>query len=70
MTTPELNSLKEDVTEIKTDVKDLNKNFNDFRVFLADTYVKKADYDKDKNKNLAIGGIIATIISAIISYFK
>lgn len=66
----ELSTLKGDVTEIKSDVKQLSTNFNDFRVFLADTYVKKAEYEADKNKNLIIAGLIATIVSIVGSFIK
>lgn len=72
----ELKPIKEDVAEIKSDVKTLSNNFNDFRVFLAETYITKKDHKDDMDtankridgiyKNaLTIAGLISTVIGVV-----
>lgn len=66
----EVNTIKGDVAEIKADVKQINTNFNDFRVFLSDTYVKKTELDSFFNKTIAVVTVITLIITAIGIFIK
>lgn len=51
MANEELQSLKEDITEIKQTVKETNKALNDLAVLVAGNYVKREELDEFRKTN-------------------
>jgi hypothetical protein len=73
----EVQSLKEDVTEIKSDVKEIHCVLGDLRVLIAGNYVTKREFDNHKkdetNTRRWWAGYVVTaagLVMAIITYFK
>jgi len=64
----ELQSLKEDVAEIKAGVKELSSGLNDLRVLIAGDYVKRDEFeDMKRENNEAHKSIIGWIIGLCVS---
>lgn len=72
----EVEMLRDDVTEIKGDVKEIHKSLSDLRVLIAGGYVTKKEFEEYKRDELAgkrqlaagvvaIAGIVATFVSAL-----
>lgn len=47
----ELQTLKEDIAEIKTGVKEVSSGLNDLRVLIAGDYVKRDEFEEEKKEN-------------------
>ena len=66
----ELQSLKEDVAEIKAGVKELSSGLADLRVLIAGDYVKRDEFDDMKKENseahrTIIGWIVGLCVSLL-----
>ncbi|MDR3287851.1 MAG: hypothetical protein LBT22_00285 [Peptococcaceae bacterium] len=48
---PKIQTLKEDVAEIKVMVKEVSASMNEMRVFLASSYVTKTEFGKLTDQN-------------------
>lgn len=77
MSDTEIQSLKEDVTEIKSDVKDIHSVLGDLKVLIAGNYVTKTEFEKHKEDSVNTlrwwAGYIITaagVIMAIITFYK
>jgi len=77
MSDTEVKGLKEDVTEIKSDVKDIHNTLGDLKVLIAGNYVTKTEFEKHKleatNALRWWAGYVITaagLIMAILNYYK
>lgn len=71
---PEVQALKDDVTEIKGDVKDVAAAIADLRVLIAGSYVTKTEFEEYKKEEkvgrrwwagfiITAAGVVMTIIN-------
>jgi len=59
---PEVQSLKDDVKEIKGDVKNVHTAITELRVLIASNYVTRTEFDKHKEEQKTILWRWATFI--------
>ena len=61
----DVQSIKDDINEVKEAVKDLTKAFNDLRVLVAGDYVKKKEFDAYKKEETESRWKLATLTASI-----